>query len=49
MITRFVADLVTKRGGSPVFGDPSKFGLDHEDVTFQATSVTAKRACVGRA
>jgi hypothetical protein len=37
MISRYIADLVTKRGGSPVFGNPSEFGLDYEDVTCQAS------------
>lgn len=36
MITKFVADSVTKSGKSPVFGNPREFELEYEDVTFKA-------------
>lgn len=37
MLTRFIADSVTKPGSSPVFGNPKDFGLEYEDVTFKAS------------
>ncbi len=37
MITKFVANMVTKDGGTPVFDNPKEdFNLDYEDVTFEA-------------
>ena len=37
MFGRFVSDLMIKPGNSPVFNSPKDFGLDHEDVQFQAS------------
>jgi pimeloyl-ACP methyl ester carboxylesterase len=37
MITKYVADLMVKPGKSPVFNNPKDFGLDYEDVTFEAS------------
>ncbi|MGD1892240.1 MAG: alpha/beta hydrolase, partial [Cyclobacteriaceae bacterium] len=37
VVSKFVANIVTKKGGSPVFDDPKEdFGLDYENVTFKA-------------
>jgi hypothetical protein len=37
MITKYVADLMTKPGLAPVFGNPQDLGLEYEDVTFPAS------------
>jgi pimeloyl-ACP methyl ester carboxylesterase len=37
MLTKFIADSMTKPGKAPVFGNPKDFGLEYEDVTFQAS------------
>jgi len=34
MLTKFVANLVTKPGRAPVFDSPKDFGLNYEDVNF---------------
>ena len=36
MISRFIADTMIKPHQSPLFDDPGAYGLDYEDVTFQA-------------
>lgn len=36
MISRFIADMMTKPGLAPVFGSPKDFGLEYEDVEFRA-------------
>jgi hypothetical protein len=37
MLTKYIADTVTKGTASYVFDNPKDFGLDYEDVTFQAS------------
>lgn len=37
MLIKYLADMMTKPGKSPVFGNPKDFGLDYEDVTFKAS------------
>ena len=37
MLRKFIADSMTKPGNAPVFGNPKDFGLDYEDVTFNAS------------
>lgn len=37
MFAKFIADLMTKPGKSPVFGNPKDFGLEYEDVIFKAS------------
>ncbi|WP_264875870.1 alpha/beta hydrolase [Vibrio agarivorans] len=36
MITKYLADMMTKGGQSPVFETPDQYGLNYKDVTFQA-------------
>lgn len=36
MITKYLADMMTKGGQSPVFETPEQYGLNYKDVTFQA-------------
>ncbi|MEO0626561.1 MAG: alpha/beta fold hydrolase [Bacteroidota bacterium] len=36
MITGFLSNMIVKGGIAPVFDDPSNYGLEYEDVTFQA-------------
>ena len=37
IVSKFVANIVTKKGNSPVFDDPKKdFGLNYKEVTFKA-------------
>ncbi len=37
IVSKFVANIVTKKGGSPVFDNPKEdFGLDYQNVTFKA-------------
>ncbi|BDU35935.1 alpha/beta hydrolase [Vibrio nigripulchritudo] len=35
MITKYLADMMTKSGQSPVFETPEQYGLAYQDVTFQ--------------
>ncbi|GLS26826.1 alpha/beta hydrolase [Marinibactrum halimedae] len=35
MLTRYLANMMTKSGKAPVFDDPKDYGLDYEDVTFK--------------
>jgi alpha-beta hydrolase superfamily lysophospholipase len=37
MITKYLANMMTKPGKSPVFGNPKDYGLKYEDVTFKAS------------
>lgn len=37
MFGRMVSDMMVKPGLSPVFDDPRAFGLEHEDVEFEAS------------
>ena len=34
MITKYLADMMTKSGQSPVFETPEQYGLNYQDVTF---------------
>lgn len=36
MLTKYLADMMTKGGQSPVFETPAQYGLNYKDVTFQA-------------
>ena len=36
MITKYLADMMTKSGQSPVFETPELYGLSYKDVTFKA-------------
>ena len=36
MITKYLADMMTKGGQSPVFETPEQYGLNYQDVTFKA-------------
>ncbi|MCO7187997.1 MULTISPECIES: alpha/beta fold hydrolase [unclassified Pseudoalteromonas] len=36
MITKYLTDMMTKGGRSPVFETPAQYGLNYKDVTFQA-------------
>lgn len=36
MITKYLADMMTKSGQSPVFEKPDQYGLKYKDVTFKA-------------
>lgn len=36
MITKYLADMMTKPGQSPVFESPEQYGLAYQDVTFEA-------------
>jgi dienelactone hydrolase len=36
MFAERISDMMIKPGSSPVFGTPADFGLDYEDVTFEA-------------
>ncbi len=40
MLTKYVTDMMTKSGKSPVFDNPKDFDLDYEDVTFTAVDGT---------
>ncbi len=37
MITNYLSNSIVKGGQAPVFGTPGDFGLEYEDVTFQAS------------
>ncbi|WED23222.1 alpha/beta hydrolase [Vibrio sp. JC009] len=36
MLTKYLTDMMTKSGQSPVFETPDQYGLKYEDVTFKA-------------
>lgn len=37
MISKFIANMMTKPGLAPVFGSPEDFGMNYEDVEFKAS------------
>lgn len=40
MITGFLSNTIVKGGAAPLFDNPSNYGLDYEDVTFNAADGT---------
>ena len=40
MITKFLSNTIVKGGAAPLFDNPNNYGLDYEDITFEAKDGT---------